>query len=87
MKSVFTREYHRFISILIEARKRGGLSQQDLAEKLGKPQSFVSKYERGERRLDVVEFIQVCRALEISAPEIVSDLEREIPDPTDGDAG
>jgi transcriptional regulator with XRE-family HTH domain len=49
----------------IRARKSVGLTQVELAERLGRPQSFVSKYERGERKLDVVEFYEGCRSLEI----------------------
>jgi transcriptional regulator with XRE-family HTH domain len=49
----------------IQARKSAGLTQVGLADLLGRPQSFVSKYERGERRLDVIEFCEVCRALGI----------------------
>lgn len=64
-KSTHTEQYNRFRLLLIEARKAAGLSQADLAERLGKPQSFVSKFERGERRLDVVEFRQVATAIGI----------------------
>ena len=49
----------------IQARKSAGFTQSDLAGRLRRPQSFVSKYERGERRLDVIEFCEVCRALSI----------------------
>ena len=45
------------------------LLQSELAEKIKKPQSYVSKYERGERRLDVVEFIDICQALNINPEE------------------
>jgi transcriptional regulator with XRE-family HTH domain len=48
---------------LVEARKKAGSSQAQLAAKLSRPQSFVSKYERGERRLDVIEFRTVAEAL------------------------
>lgn len=64
-RSVFTDEYERFRRLLVDARKKANLSQLALAKKLAKPQSFVSKYERGERRLDVIEFGQVARALDI----------------------
>lgn len=47
----------------MQARKDAGLTQVELANKLSRPQSFVSKVERGERRLDVVEFFEVSRAI------------------------
>ena len=50
-------------TLLVEARRDAGLTQVALAKKLGRPQSFVSKFERGERRLDVTEFLDVARAL------------------------
>jgi transcriptional regulator with XRE-family HTH domain len=48
---------------MVEARKAAGLTQHALALRLKKPQSFVAKYEGGERRLDVVEFVTIARAL------------------------
>jgi transcriptional regulator with XRE-family HTH domain len=48
---------------MIRARKNAGLTQHDLADRLHKPQSFVAKYEGGERRIDVVEFVTICRAI------------------------
>lgn len=63
MKSNFTREYAIFLEVLINARKRQRLTQQAVADLLDKPQSFVSKYESGERRLDVVEFCQLAKTL------------------------
>ena len=71
-KSVFTRRYELFISLLISLRKSKGLSQHQLAKKLRKPQSFVSKYERGERRLDVIEFLDIMSVLEADPYEIIS---------------
>ncbi|MBM5817668.1 MAG: helix-turn-helix transcriptional regulator [Cyanobacteria bacterium K_Offshore_surface_m2_239] len=49
--------------ILVDARLIAGLTQAELAISLSVPQSFVSKYETGERRIDVVEFLFICRAL------------------------
>jgi transcriptional regulator with XRE-family HTH domain len=60
---------------LVEARRKQGLTQVGVANRLGKPQSFVSKYESGERRLDVMEFIQVCKALNIEPITIIQELE------------
>jgi transcriptional regulator with XRE-family HTH domain len=51
--------------MLVQARKDSGLTQVDLAARLSRPQSFVSKVERGERRVDVIEFLEISRALEI----------------------
>lgn len=62
-KSAHTQDYARFRLLLVEARRRAGLSQAQLAAKLSRPQSFVSKFERGERRLDVIEFKQVAEAV------------------------
>jgi len=62
-KSVFTKKYDQFRQLLIQARKAAGMTQLELAAKLSRPQSFVSKFERGERRLDVIEFLDIARAL------------------------
>jgi len=70
-KSVFTKRYSLFLSILISLRKDKGLSQHQLAKKLKKPQSFVSKYERGERRLDVIEFLDIVKILGADPCEII----------------
>jgi transcriptional regulator with XRE-family HTH domain len=57
--------------LLIEAREGAGLTQQALADRLSRSQSFVAKYEGGERRLDVVEFVQVARAIGTDPAKIV----------------
>jgi transcriptional regulator with XRE-family HTH domain len=62
-RSLFSAPYGELLRLLVSARRDAGLRQVDLAERLGKPQSFVSKMERGERRLDVVELIVVARAI------------------------
>ena len=74
MKSNFTREYAVFLEVLINARKRQGLTQQALADLLNKPQSFVSKYESGERRLDVVEFCQLAKVIGQSPAELLQEM-------------
>ena len=53
-----------FVSLLKETRRKAGLTQTDVAQRLGKPQSFVAKYQGSERRLDVLEFIAVARAID-----------------------
>lgn len=62
-KSIHSREYDALISWLKAARKRQGLSQRDLAKKMRVQQSFIAKIELKERRLDVVEFVRICKAL------------------------
>jgi transcriptional regulator with XRE-family HTH domain len=62
-KSVHTPDQAAFCELMVGARKAAGLTQHALARLLKKPQSFVAKYEGGERRLDVVEFIAIARAL------------------------
>ena len=62
-KSVHSEGQSAFCELMIRARKNAGLTQHDLADRLHKPQSFVAKYEGGERRIDVVEFVTICRAI------------------------
>jgi transcriptional regulator with XRE-family HTH domain len=62
-KSLKSPEYARLVAVLVAVRHASGVRQQALAKKLGRPQSFIAKYEGGERRIDVVEFIAISRAL------------------------
>jgi transcriptional regulator with XRE-family HTH domain len=62
-KTVHSADQTAFCALMIGARKAAGLTQQALALRLKKPQSFVAKYEGGERRLDVVEFVAIARIL------------------------
>jgi transcriptional regulator with XRE-family HTH domain len=62
-KSVHSAAQLAFCELLIEARRKAGLTQHELARRLKKPQSFVAKYEGGERRVDVVEFVFICRTI------------------------
>ncbi len=80
-KSVFTEKYHLFCLLLIETRQSQKLTQAQVATRLQKPQSFVSKYERGERRLDVVEFLEVVKALGTTPYEVLRKLEQTTESP------
>lgn len=62
-KSVHSEGQTAFRAVMVAARKRAGLTQHDLAKRLRRPQSFVAKYETGERRIDVIEFIAIVRAI------------------------
>jgi transcriptional regulator with XRE-family HTH domain len=74
-KSLHTPEYDYFRALMIAAREKSGLTQAEVSARLGRPQSFVSKYENGERRLDILEFVQVCNALETDPQAIINDLQ------------
>ncbi|MDD2776704.1 MAG: helix-turn-helix transcriptional regulator [Gallionella sp.] len=63
LSSLHNPDYQIFRSLLIKERELSGLTQVQLAEKLGKPQSYVSKYERGERRVDFAEFVRLADAM------------------------
>jgi len=71
VKSVHQPEYQKLLEELIKARKDAGLTQQRLATKLKKHQSFISKYEQGERRLDVIELTKIAEILGIDYKALI----------------
>lgn len=79
-KSVFTDAYRSLLDVLIAARKEAGVTQVELAQRLGRPQPFVSYIERGERRIDVIEFCAVARALDRDPEELFRRVVRALPD-------
>jgi transcriptional regulator with XRE-family HTH domain len=76
-------EQARLVALLIETRRRAGLTQAAVAERLGRPQSFVSKYEKGERRLDVIEFVALARALDINPQALFASFLSMLPQGSD----
>ena len=78
-KSLKSAEYARLIEVLVAARHEAGIRQHALAKKLGRPQSFIAKYEGGERRIDVVEFIAIARALGADPLKLFRDFLAERP--------
>jgi transcriptional regulator with XRE-family HTH domain len=77
-KSIYTDEYALVLKLLIAARKESGVTQVELAERLGQTQSFVSKVERGDRRLDIVQLRTILLEFGVSLPGFVEQLEAEI---------
>lgn len=75
-KTIFSKDYSILLRELRKARKRSGLSQEELAGRLGESQSFVSKCERGERRLDVVELRSFCNAIGVSFLDFMTQVGR-----------
>ena len=75
-QSVHSPRYLKLLGILADARKTAGISQVVLAERLDCIQTYVSKYERGERRLDIIEFLDVARALNLDPCKVIRQLEK-----------
>ena len=71
-------ERHTLLGLLKEMRLEAGLRQVDLAERLHVPQSMISKYEVGERRVDLLELRDICAALGVSLVEFVRELEKRL---------
>ena len=71
MTGLHTAAYKRFVGALADARRGAGLSQYELADRLGVDQTYVSKYEGGRQRLDVVEFLRVVQAIGCDYQEVV----------------
>jgi transcriptional regulator with XRE-family HTH domain len=77
-KSIYSREYSLFLELLRKAREDKGLTQIEVAERLGQTQSFVSKVERGERRLDIVELRAFCSAIGTGFTSFVGHIEKTL---------
>lgn len=77
-RSTHSEPYKLLLEMLVEARTRAGVTQVELAARLGRPQPFISFVERGERRVDVIEFYAIMRALgtdpEVAFRELISKL-------------
>ena len=77
-KSIYTREYEVLLRLLREARERADVTQIELAKRLAQTQSFVSKVERGDRRLDLVQLRTILAALGVPLTAFVDRFEREL---------
>lgn len=77
-KSIHTNEHAIFVALLREARETAGLTQVDLADRIGESQVFVSRYERGETRLDIIQLRTICRELGTTLRRFCSRLEAKL---------
>lgn len=77
-KSIYTREYAVVLRLVREAREHAGLTQVEVAKRLGQSQSFVSKMERGDRRIDIVQLRAICRLYGSTLGQFVRRLEDEL---------
>lgn len=74
-KTIYTKDYEAFLDCFRAVRRRAGLTQEELAERVGETQSFVSKCERGERRIDVIELQVFCKAMGVTLEQFAEELE------------
>jgi transcriptional regulator with XRE-family HTH domain len=77
-KSVSSKKYKLFLRELVKARRQAGVTQVELAKRLKATQTFVSKCERGERRIDVIELREFCYAMGVSFNEFTKSLDRQL---------
>lgn len=77
-KSIYSRQSKLLCEELVKIRKSAGLTQRDLAKKLGRERSFVAKVELGERRVDLVEFCWICKACGVSPQNKTASLAKRI---------
>ena len=78
-KSAFTDAHRVLVSALAQTRRDHGLQQTELAARLGKDQSYISNIERGQRRVDVVEFYAIARAIGLDPVEWFSRIVKDFP--------
>lgn len=79
-KSVFTGAHKHLVDVLIAARRRAGLTQAELAVRIGKDQKFVSLIERSQRRVDVIEFFAIAKALNVDPVRLYATVIKKLPD-------
>lgn len=72
--SLGSQRYNAFIQLMIKSRQQAKLTQQQVADRLNKPQSYIAKFERGERRLDIIEFLDLADVLSIDVNETLEQL-------------
>ena len=74
MKSTYTEAYQKLLVEMVAARKASGMTQAELAAGLGRPQSYVSKIETGERRVDVVELVEIAKRINLDVSSVLERL-------------
>jgi len=79
-KTVFTGAHKHLVRVLKDARKKSGLKQEELAERLGRERTMISLIETGQRRVDVLEFYAIAKALGLNPTELFDELSDKLPD-------
>ncbi len=78
MSNIYEPSYKIFVECLRDFRAQSRMTQQELASHLNCPQSYISKYEQGQRRLDIVEIRRICNILGVSLTEFASEYEERL---------
>lgn len=79
-RSTHTEPYKILLGVLIEARQRAGVTQTELARRINRPQPYMSMVERGERRIDVIQFYAIMKALGADPEEVFRELIAKLPE-------
>ncbi len=79
-KTIFGGGHPHLVSVLTEARRASGLTQAQLAERVGKDQTFISIVERGQRRVDVLEFVALARAMKADPDRLFAEVLSRLPE-------
>ena len=79
-KTVFQGEHRHLVDVLIGARKAAGLTQTELAHRVGKDQTFISLIERSQRRVDVLEFYALAKAMGADPVSLFNDVAERLPE-------
>lgn len=75
MKTIYQERYNQLIHDLILVRKHANLTQSEVAKKLNKPQSYIAKIEGKDRKLDILEFIELCEVLDVQPSLLIREIE------------
>lgn len=78
-KTIFGGDHRHLVEVLVQARQKSGLTQAQLADRVQKDQTFISIIERGQRRVDVLEFIALARAMEADPARLFTEVLKRLP--------
>lgn len=79
-KTIFSGAHKHLVQTLKDARKRSGLKQEELAQRLGCPRTMISLIETGQRRVDVLEFYTIAKALDLDPAELFDEMAKKLPE-------
>lgn len=82
-KTVFSGAHEHLVQVLKDARAKAGLKQEELAQRLGRQRGFITLIEGGQRRVDVLEFYAIAKALDLDPRELFDQLANVLPDKID----